>query len=124
MNNIVSKALIDTGASVSLISEKLVIPQLQSLNKFKGDVKDANGNSIAIKGQLKVKLKTPEGEIKDRLLIFENNGKLSVDVILGMNILEKSSINFSNRKISFRNDNYREENSNIDNTCEIRGDCE
>ena len=52
INNTKRLALVDTGASVSLINENLVEAQLNCVELFKNKVLDATGNRIPVIGQL------------------------------------------------------------------------
>ena len=71
MNGHKIRALLDTGDSVSLINEKLLNSgQISKLKVFNRSVRDANGGTIAILGEIGSNLKTPEGEIDLRLLVF------------------------------------------------------
>ena len=97
-------ALIDTGASTSLISNKLVSPQLENLKQCKSVVKDASGNRINIKGKLDFKICTPDGEIFEEMLIYEDKNKLNIDVILGMNVLKNAEISLKNKTVCFIED--------------------
>ena len=93
-------ALVDTGASVSLISEDL-IPQGIKLKRFSNDVRDASGNKIPILGKIGVCLKTQEGILRESMLVFENKGQLSIDIIIGMNILSSATLNLREKTLKF-----------------------
>jgi len=92
-------ALLDTGASVSLISETLVSKcEIENCNKR---VFDASGNIIPILGKVKVNLKTPGGNFLETLIVCSEKSKLTEKILLGMNILKKAKLDFPSGKIQF-----------------------
>ena len=97
-----SLALIDSGATISLISEKLVQNKLKGLAQFAPRVTDANGNEIPILGQIPCQITTPEGKLNEFILVYKDLGKLNVSMILGMNILNNADLNFALRLAKFR----------------------
>ena len=54
INNIYTCGLIDTGASVSLISNKFLEENQKNLSDYKKEVKDASGNIIPIMGKIQI----------------------------------------------------------------------
>ena len=103
INGIESLALLDTGASVSLINESLINDQSKRITKFEKAVFDATGNEIPIIGQLNIKIIVPEGFLNENILVFRDNNSLKVDIILGMNILGGTKIDFKSRTVTFSN---------------------
>ena len=101
VNNSLVLALLDTGASVSLIREELVTPQLRYMGSFKKGVFDATGNLLPVIGELKVRLVTPEGVIYDRIIVFKNVQEIKFDVLIGMNILGRSRMDFEGKQVAF-----------------------
>ena len=72
------KAYIDTGASVTLIAHTVLTPpEMLSLRKYDGKVRDASGNKIPIIGEGIAKLITPAGCFKTPVLIY--NKTVSVE---------------------------------------------
>ena len=63
MNGHKTRALLGTGVSVSLINEKLLNSgQISKLKVFNRSVRDANGGTIAILGEIGSNLKLPKGK--------------------------------------------------------------
>ena len=70
------KGSIDSGATVSLLSDKsLSNKDRNSIKPFTGPVSDANGKSIPIIEMLAIKLKLQEQTIRTRILIFRKMRK-------------------------------------------------
>ena len=99
VNNVKVDALLDSGASVSLISEKLI--KNEKLEPYTKKVQDASGNAIPIIGKLKVTLSTPDGAFAGTLLVYSAKCTLKVNAILGTNILKYASINLYDKQIRF-----------------------
>ena len=95
-------ALVDTGASVSLISEKLIPPELLKLITITNRiVQDASGTIVPIKGVINATISTPGGDIEENLLVLKKTSELSVRCLIGMNILQYAILNFNQETISF-----------------------
>ena len=101
MNKRTGLALIDTGASVSLISEQLIRPQLSSVKRYDHKVRDASGNLLPIVGQLSVKVNTPDGSVSENVLIYKGRSMDKIKILLGMNILRYATIDLLLGKLSF-----------------------
>ena len=92
-------ALIDTGASVSLISETLLARNRNSVKIWPYDnvVRDASGNIIPIKGLIQCKLVTPAGYALEKFLVVKKEFKLNVKILIGMNVLQRAKLDFQNK---------------------------
>ena len=99
INNSKVEALLDTGASVSLICETIIPTNtVKACNKR---VLDASGNYIPIKGEVKIKIKTPSGNFIETMLVYNKNTKIDVPVLFGMNVLRRAQINFPEGTVDF-----------------------
>ena len=96
--------LIDTGASVSLISESLIDNKSIDIKEYKKVVNDASGNTIPIIGKSKFYINTPQGRMRENLLIHRDIPGMKVGILLGMNILQRSKIDLRRKIISFENE--------------------
>ena len=92
---------IDTGATVSLIAHTLV--NEEELRTYTNRVEDANGNPINIVGSIDFKLETPNGSITEEVLVYKKQANAQIDLLLGMNILSRSNIDFPRKKVNFMN---------------------
>ena len=108
------KALLDTGASVSILSEDVMPSEIdtEKLKEYRKRVLDASGNEIPIKGEMDVEIETPEGTFKDKVLVYNKNSSMKIKVLMGMNVLQRSKIDFPNDEIRF---NIKEQNSRNSN---------
>ena len=103
INNTEYDALLDSGASTSLITEK-IITEIGKDNKLlptNKQVLDAQGNCIPIKGQISIDIETKEGRLKKEFLVFKENKKIKIKILIGMNVLKHTSIDFLERKVKF-----------------------
>ena len=75
--------------------------QLKALRTYNGNVKDANGNPIDIMGEINVMFKVKNEIICEKLLVFRKTSAIVHDLLIGMNMLNFSEINFIERKSSF-----------------------
>ena len=96
-------ALIDTGASVSLISPKLVKEFANEISPINIRVCDASQNPIPIRGALKCTFDTPEGKFNETILVYHDCEQMNLPMILGMNVLSNSNINCIKNRINFNN---------------------
>jgi len=101
INQVKTLALIDTGASVSLLSEKLVREQLNQITQFKNEVSDASGNRIPILGKLQCEVDTPNGVISETMLVYKDAGQMKISAILGMNLLKRATIDLRKKRVNF-----------------------
>ena len=93
----------DSGATISLISHCVLSEQqLKTLRKHSGAVKDANGNPIDIMGEINVMFKVKNEIIYEKLLVFKKTSAIVHDLLIGMNLLKFSDINFIKGKVKFR----------------------
>ena len=95
------KAYIDTGATTTLIADKICNSMSQELIPYHGSVTDASGNQVPILGGLRTKIITAKGDFYTKVLVFKKNENIKYDVLLGMNILSYTSINFNTNCIIF-----------------------
>ena len=72
-NNQKVKAYVDTGATVTLISDVISANKVKGLKPYEGHVLDASGNSIPILGQATALVETPAGSFNTSVLIFKKN---------------------------------------------------
>ena len=92
----------DSGATVSLISDAVLSEkQLKSLRPYNRDVNDANGNTIDILGEVKVKFKVDSSSIYEKFLVFKKNKAIVHDLLIGMYILKFSEKSLVERIIRF-----------------------
>ena len=100
-----NKAYIDTGASVTLIANT-ILPSSNYVNlkKYTGRVQDASGNAINIIGEINADIRTPEGNFNTRVLVYVKTTNVDYDILLGMNILKHTCIDFRSSKLTFELD--------------------
>lgn len=90
--SIKTKALVDTGANSSCISERLATAcRLKPISALK--MISAHGTSIAQIYEVSIKL--PNEILFESVPVVEISGSKSFDVIIGMDILSKSDFAFS-----------------------------
>ena len=107
-------ALLDTGASVSLVSEDILNSETTNLTTYKKTVVDASGNRIPIIGEVEIKIITPKGTFHENLLVYSANSALKIKIILGMNILRQANMDFPNGEIKFKGTIKESKNNNTD----------
>ena len=95
-------ALVDTGASISLLTERILrnIGEKAKLLPYTKTVRDASQRRIPILGRILLNIKVKEGTFKEYFLVLEGNC-LQTDVLLGMNVLSRSTIHLPESRISF-----------------------
>ena len=64
-------------------------------------VLDAQNKEIPIIGCAEIGIETPGGNFAEEFLIFQSNGNLKFNVLLGMNVLKNTVINFPEKRITF-----------------------
>ena len=64
------RVCLDTGATISLITDVLVKEKWHDVKPYRGKVLDASGNQVEITGKLNVCIKTPDAEIWDEVLVI------------------------------------------------------
>lgn len=97
------QAVVDTGATVSLVSSDIVKDYHNQMKPFKYKVTHAGGNHLDIIGYVDVQLFTNEGDTHDQLLVYrKQNERQSIDLLLGMNILETARIDIPDRELIFK----------------------
>ena len=112
LNNVKIPAYLDTGATISLISDTVLPIQIQNLKKYAGKVVDANGQSIPIIGEDIARIITPDGSFNTRVLVFKKNALINHDLLLGMNALRYSVLDFPRKRATFSlNDRIKVGNS-------------
>ena len=62
---------------------------------------DANGNLVPILGWVKARVTTPVGSFLIQVLIFKKGGNILHDLLIGMNLLGRTNINFQQGKVEF-----------------------
>ena len=92
---------------MSLISETLVSnTDIKTCTK---KVSDASGNHIPILGEVIIRVTTPVGQFWETMLVVSKNSKVQIPLLLGINFLKRSIIDFSSGEIHFvktQNDDY------------------
>ena len=102
LGEITRKAYIDTGASVTLIANTILQSKhYTNLKKYYGRVHDASGNTINIIGEINTDIRTPVGNFNTRVLIYVKTTSVDYDILLGMNILRNTCIDFGSRELTF-----------------------
>lgn len=100
------KAYIDTGASATLIAHTVLTPsRLQKLKKYRGTVCDASGNRIPILGEGIAQIITPAGNFNAFVLVYKKSASVEHEMLIGMNILKHTTIDFKTKEISFSLEN-------------------
>jgi len=95
-------AFLDTGASATLIAHTVLNPAvLKKLKQFEGQVCDASGNEIPILGVGLAQVDTPAGSFDAYVLVYEKSDAQKHKMLVGMNILRYSNINFMNKELKF-----------------------
>ena len=90
----------NTGATVSLISERLLEPFQIKLEKSNLNVRDVSHRSVPIKGKILMNIQVPEGTFREYFLVPSKEVAIP-EVLLGTNILSKSDILLSKGQINF-----------------------
>jgi len=95
-------AYLDTGASATLIAHTVLKSNdMKKLRKYKGTVSDASGNKIPILGAALAQVLTPEGEFPAYVLVYEKKDTVGHDMLIGMNILRHTTIDFGSKELKF-----------------------
>ena len=94
------KGLVDTGATRSLIAERLV-KNKQIIRPTTSIIVDASNSRIPLIGEVLGNIKTNTGSFTEKLLVVSENSALKMPFILGMNILDKAIIDIPNKEIRF-----------------------
>lgn len=98
INNVGAKALIDSGSSISTITEEFLQtlnpqPEISSLEDFDLDVRAAGGHSLSYKGYVVVEVNIPfsNGEPLQSIMLVmpETDYTTKVPVIVGTNIIRR-----------------------------------
>lgn len=94
-------ALVDTGADETVISERLA----KKLNlKLYGEYESVSASRHKIIGKL-AKVKFKDEEIEDEIVVgvsdepFADNGEEGIDVILGVNFLQRNNVKLNFKRI-------------------------
>ena len=102
MKKVNLKECADSGATISLISDAVLSEKiLKSLSVYKGNVKDANGNSVNILGDIAVLMKVNSSLIYEKVLVFKKTSAILHSSLIGMNILRFAELRFAKKEISF-----------------------
>jgi len=92
------RAYLDTGASATLIAHTVLKPaSISKLREYKGKVCDASGNQIPILGAGIATVITPVGDFPAYVLVYEKKDTVDHDLLIGMNVLRYTTINFTRR---------------------------
>lgn len=99
-----TRAFLDTGAFTTIISA-----QLFELTPFSRkdlipcllNVLDANGKKLPILGSIPALVQTPIGHFFDSVLVFQAESIVQHDVLIGVNILHLTNIDFAHSVLTF-----------------------
>ena len=96
-------AFLDTGSSISLISDNLLSENVLSnhLMKYSNVVLDASGNVINILGKIRVNILTPVGNFIESLLVYDSKSRFLTKLLIGMNIIKHFTIDFPSGRVLF-----------------------
>ncbi len=112
VNNLTIKAFIDSGACVTLISHevflKLYPKEKPPLLVYDKQLLDANGNKIPVLGMVDTQVSTPNGKYWTTVVLFVKDNAIEHDLLLGMNILVHTSINFSTQRLTFHSESINQ----------------
>ena len=94
------KCLIDTGASISIISENCV-PRSYHIEKFNNNIRDLSGQ-LNILGQIVTEIEIGEIKTIERFVVISKEHKIPGNVILGSDFLSKwnAHMDYSRNKLS------------------------
>ena len=90
-----------------------------NLREYDGNVRDASGNKIPIIGEGIAKLITPAGCFKTPVLIYNKTVSVEHELLIGMNVLKHTTIDFKKREIQFSLENIAQTYNNTHNCIEI-----
>ena len=96
---------------MSLLSNKYLRDN-ENILEYHKEVKDASGNIIPIIGKMPLRIKTPDGDIEEQILIHKNED-IDIGILIGMNILRRSAINLYLGIIEFKPDLYFSKSENL-----------
>ena len=101
-----------------IIFYKLFPSRRPQLNKFEGRVIDASGKQVPILGTVNTQVHTPKGTFTTTILVYNESKEVGYDLLLGMNILQHTIIDFNTLTISFlrnkqNNTNKVNNNNNV-----------
>ena len=77
---------------------------MKAVSVYKGNVKDANSNSVNILVEIAVLMKVHSSLIHGKILMFKNTSEIVHDLLIGMSIVQKwrfADLSFVKKKISF-----------------------
>ncbi|KAI3378369.1 hypothetical protein SNEBB_004779 [Seison nebaliae] len=97
IRNRVEEALIDSGAGSTCIKSTLVNPSDIEISSVKF-VKAANGEKIQCEGETNIMIKISGKRVHIRCLVIKN---LNESIIIGMNVLKFTTIDFNKNSIRF-----------------------
>ena len=88
INNYDAECLVDTGATLSLISCKawdIINKSADSLNEFRSDIFTASGNKVEVRGKATVLVELCDIQCVSEMVVAD----IDVDIILGLDFLRK-----------------------------------
>ena len=89
------KGYANSCATISLISDAVLSEKiLKSLSVYKGNVKDDNGNSVNILGDIAVLMEVNSSLICEKILVFKRTGASAHDLLIVMYILRFAELSF------------------------------
>ena len=89
------KEYADFGATMSLNSDAVLSEKiLKSLSVYKGNVKDANGNTVNTIGRNSSVNEVNFSLIYEKILVFKKTSAIVHDILLGMTILTFAELSF------------------------------
>lgn len=119
INGYAVKAYVDSGATVSLMSGQLLNNATKELKPFPYKVVDASGNNIPILGTIDAYISTPDGQVSEQMVVVRPEEGIQIEILLGMNVLKHSTINFPDDELRFKMDSLQRCVNNEDYTLEI-----
>jgi len=126
INQQVVEMLTDTGATVSLISERMVndLQLNKAIEPWKlGPVKTANGNPLDIRGVISLTAKIGNAEVEYDAIVTKN---LSRGIILGKDVLEQMGavIDLKNETLTFEGCEPVQFSGRVTESLEVQEACE
>ena len=98
-------AFLDTGAFNTILAldvyQDIFNGKPPPLEKYGGKCLDANANPLPVMGIARGHVKTPTGTFETALLVYRRNPKVGYSLLVGMDILTRATINFTDKVITF-----------------------
>lgn len=105
INGLPVKAYVDTGATISLVSADMVNINHEELERFNHTVVGATGHEMPVLGSVDACINTPNGQLVEKLVVCNPGERFQIDLLLGLNILRHTAIDYPEKKLTFRVNN-------------------